>query len=174
MGRIAEKKEHVVSTVAYNNLTPKQKEFFDIYVQTRAINPIQKQLGWSWKDLSLVYSSVGVQKALKEYNENIQETSAYNAAVIVDKLWLEYNDQETPKNVKINILVMLGKHIGMWANTVSQKDKKTVGNTTYNIVNYGAVKEEIDKNKTEVEKVKDQELDIPEGVTLADYTETKQ
>jgi hypothetical protein len=155
---------------AYEALTPKQKEFFDLYVETRTIASVVRKLGWNTGDTLKVYQSVGVQAALAEHNENLKTTSHYNEAVIIDKLWFEYADPETPKNVKVQILVQLGKHIGMWANTTGATKEAGAKSVTYNIVNYAGIKQEIEKNIEEIEKVKDHEFDLPDGITITDYS----
>lgn len=155
----------------YDKLTPKQKEFFDLYIRYRSINPIVTQTGYFEKEVRRLYSSKGVQEALLEHNENLKETTYYNEAVIIDKLWCEYMDEKTPKNVKINVLVLLGKHIGMWANASRQKENKTNRSINYNVINYNNMKEEIEANKEAVEKAeKDMDLDIPKGITITEYS----
>lgn len=158
------------SLKAYEALTPRQREFFDLYIQTRTLTSVYTKLNWNSGDCLRVYQSVGVQEALKEHNENLKTSSQYNEAIIIDKLWYEYSDPDTPKNVKVQILVQLGKHIGMWANTTGASKETGTKSVTYNIVNYSGIKEEIDKNKEEVEKIKDQEFDIPDGITITDYS----
>lgn len=162
-------------TTAYDKLGPRQKKFFDVYVQTRTINSIAVEFNVKWYEANEVYCSPNFQKALKEYNANLEKYSVYNQAVIIDKLWLEYNDSATPKNVKVNILVMLGKHIGMWANQ-TKNQLETKGSVTYNIVNYSNVMEEIDKNKEAVDKEREavEQNDLPSGIEITSYGETLQ
>jgi hypothetical protein len=155
---------------AYEVLTDKQRQFFEEYTRTRTISSVASKFGWTAGDTLKVYQSVGVQAALAEHNENLKTTSQYNEGVIIDKLWLEYADPETPKNIKVQILVHLGKHIGMWANTTGTSKEAGVKSVTYNIVNYSGIKDEIEKNKEEVEKIKDYEFDLPDGITITDYS----
>lgn len=154
---------------AYENLTPKQKEFFDLYVETRTIHSLVKTFNVQEREARRVYGSKGFQEALAEHNDALKDVTMYNEAVIIDKLWHEYNDPETPKNVKVNVLVMLGKHIGMWANVTKKEETKNT--YTYNIVNYAQVKDEIEQNREEVERVKDEpEFDGIEGIEIIDYS----
>jgi hypothetical protein len=128
------------SSKAYEALTPKQKEFFDLYTQTRTIASVVSKTGWNSGDTLKVYQSVGVQAALAEHNENLKTTSQYNEGIIIDKLWFEYADPDTPKNIKVQILVQLGKHIGMWANSTGTSKEVGTKSVTYNIVNYSGIK----------------------------------
>jgi hypothetical protein len=154
---------------AYEKLTPKQKEFFDLYVNTRTIYSLAKTFNVLEREARRVYGSKGFQEALAEHNDQLKDVTMYNEAVIIDKLWNEYGDSETPKNVKVNILVMLGKHIGMWANTT--KKEETKNSYTYNVINYANVKDEIEKNKEEVDKAKDEpDFDGIDGVEIIDYS----
>jgi len=166
-----ELKRKPLSTEYYEKLGPRQKEFFDLYVKHRTLSAVQKKLDWTTRDTYKIFNSVTVQKALDEYNENIKTTSYYNEAVIIDELWKEYFIAKTSKD-RTNILVLLGKAIGMWSNlTQTNKDGSKV---TYNIVNYNNIKEEIDKNKEEVEKEKDKEINIPDGFEITNYDRTLQ
>ena len=164
-------KTQKVSQVEYNKLTEKQKKFFDEYVKHRAMEPTRKALDWWARECYDVYNSVGVQNALKEYNKNLEEYSLYNTAMIVNELWEQYRDSDTPKNVKIQILSLLGKHIGMWNNVVNERTKKGEQNTVnYTIINYADVKKEIEENKEEVEKVSKEDFNVPDGLTITDYS----
>jgi len=157
-----------ISQEYYEKLTDIQKEFFDSYVKHRTLNGVMHELNWKTRKVHDVYNAVGVQNALKEYNKNLEEYALYNTAVIVQELWEQYKDTSTPKNVKIQILSLLGKHIGMWNNAVQDKQGKQ-NTTNYTIINYADVQKEIKKNEKEIHEIS-QDFDVPEGIQLTDYS----
>lgn len=170
MYEVSTKREKIMSSMQEKTqaLTTKQQAFFDVYIKHRSIAKVIKELDITSNAAYSIYRSRNVQAALKEFNQDLQDKVVYDTATIIDKLWEEYADEETPKNVKVQILVWLGKHIGMWANSLStgDKDKSTV---TYNIVNYN-IEKEIEKNMGEVEKIIDTtELDLSTGIVITDY-----
>jgi hypothetical protein len=126
-------------------LKPKSKEVFDKYIELRSLWKVSQVLGIHPSEVYGFYNTIIFQTALKEYNEALLDKVSYNSAVIIDELWKLYNDDSTGNKSKIDILAMLGKHIGMWATQTKDNSKP---NIQYNIINY-----EIDKHKDEVEKV---------------------
>ena len=158
----------------YDKLTPRQRKHFDHYVENRSLSSMVTAFHSDIRAVKGVYNSKAFQLALKEHNELLKDKVMYTEAVVIDELWKRYNDGDSPPNVKVQVLVLLGKHIGMWANTSKTADKINQSHT-YNIVNYNEVKKEIEDNKEEVEKAKDDpDLDVPEGVQIVEYPETVQ
>ncbi len=159
----ANKKIKVGETV----LTQKQKQFLDLYVQHRSIDKVSRELGENSGNILQVYKSKGVQSALKEYNASLLDTIDYNAAVIIDELWKTYGQEGISHKDKINILTLLGKHIGMWAPKVpTESDGKP--SIQYNIVNYNNISTELEKNEKEV-KLLIEANDTPEGFEVLTY-----
>ena len=148
----------------YEKLTDRQKKVFNSYIKTRTLHQTAIDLDMNEGDLSRVYQSDNFQLALSEYNNSIADKVGYNAAVIIDKLWGLYNDEDVPNKEKINILVLLGKHIGMWANAVREKDAKA--SIQYNIVNYNGVREEIQVHAQEIKQV---ENETPAGFKILEF-----
>lgn len=152
---------------AIEKLKPKSKEVFDKYVELRSLWKVGQVLGLQSNEVYTFYNTAIFQTALKEYNESLLDKVNYNSAVIIDELWKLYNDDTTGNKSKIDILAMLGKHIGMWATQVKDNSKP---NIQYNIINY-----EIEKNKVEVEKVINAPIqesdDTPLGFEVISYNE---
>ena len=74
------------------------------------------------------------------------------------------------KAARINALVWIGKHIGMWQEKQEQeKDTKP----TINIVQYGVSQKEAEKelNRPEVVNKKD-DVTLPEGVIITSYEDS--
>lgn len=153
------------SLKSYEKLTPKQKKFFDLYIEARSLVSITKLPDWDTRDVYNVYNSRGIKNALKEHNETLKSTALYDETVIIDKLWKEYSDPDTPKNVKVNILIMLGKHIGMWATTTRNQG---TGDVTYNVINYSAVEKPGVSPKEITEEVK---TNLPKNIEIVEYNE---
>ena len=151
---------------ALDKLKPKSKEIFDKYIELRSLWKVSKVLDLTSGDVYSAYNTNAFQTALKEYNEALLDKVSYNEAVVIDELWKLYNDDATGNKSKIDILAMLGKHIGMWATQTKDNSKP---NIQYNIINY-----EISQNQEEVEKVITSEAlesDVPTGFKIIEYTE---
>lgn len=150
---------------AIAKLKPKSKEVFDKYIELRSLWKVGQLLNLPYSEIHSFYNTTVFQTALKEYNEALLDKVSYNSAVIIDELWKLYNDESTGNKSKIDILAMLGKHIGMWATQAKDNSKP---NIQYNIINY-----EIEKNKDEVEKVINApvvEDDTPQGFEVISYS----
>lgn len=148
-------------------LTEKQKRVFDSYIQTRSIDKTARELELNNWDCTEVYNSKNFQIALREYNDQMMDKVAYNAAVIIDELWKTYGSEGISHKEKINILTLLGKHIGMWASTSRQDDAKP--SIQYNIVNYNNITGEIEKHEKEVKAELIENNDTPEGFKVLTY-----
>lgn len=147
-------------------LTEKQKRVFDSYIVTRSIDKTARELEIAPWDCYEVYGSKNFQLAIKEYNADMLDKVAYNSAVIIDELWKTYGSDGIAHRDKINILTLLGKHIGMWA--TQAKDPNAKASVQYNIVNYNNITGEIQKHEQEViaNVVED---DTPEGFKILTY-----
>jgi len=150
-------------------LTEKQRVVFDSYIKYRSLDKVATEIGDTSLNVLSVYRSNKFQLALKEYNASILDKVNYNTAVIIDELWKTYHQEGINHKDKIAILTLLGKHIGMWANTVKDQSKPSV---QYNIVNYNhGIPEEIKKHEKEIEAQVIEESSIPEGFEIATYGE---
>lgn len=150
-------------------LTEKQKRVFDSYIETRSIDKTARELEIAYWDCLEVYNSKNFQLAIREYNEEMLDKVAYNSAVIIDELWKTYGSEGIAHKDKINILTLLGKHIGMWATQAKDPNAKT--NVQYNIVNYNSITGEIQKHEQEIiaNVVED---DTPEGFKILTFDRT--
>lgn len=152
---------------AFDKLTEKQRKAFDIYVIDRSVNAVADKLEWSWRDTSNVIKSVGVQKAIKEHNEQIKDQMLYNEAVVIDRMWALYAEEETPANVKAQLLQNLGKHIGMFGvNAKAEAAALARPPATFNIINYAGAHEQIEKT---VEKAVEDADTAVKGFEIQSY-----
>jgi hypothetical protein len=159
--RLVEKKTGMAA------LTERQKTIFDSYVQTRSLDKTAKELELNVGDVWRVHRSPAFQNALKEYNKELLDVVDYNAAVIIDELWKLYGQEATGAKEKVNILTLLGKHIGMWATKAPTADdgKPSI---QYNIVNYHGIVNEIERNEKEVRPLIESN-DAPQGFEVLSY-----
>ena len=164
---MASVKRLVEKKVGMAALTERQRTIFDSYVQTRSLDKTAKELDLNVGDVWRVHRSPAFQNALKEYNKELLNIVDYNAAVIIDELWKLYGQGDTGAKEKVNILTLLGKHIGMWANKVPTTDdgKPTI---QYNIVNYHGIVNEIERNEKEVRPLIENS-DTPTGFEVLTY-----
>lgn len=157
-------------------LTDLQERFVDYFVGESLFNPIEayNRAGYSksGKPYIAAMRVLGSKAVIRAIHNRLSESSFWiNEDAIVKQLW---HEALTAKNdgARINALVWLGKHIGMW----QDKKEDGTGNVTYNIVNYGVDKDEVVKTieaTPEVEKQKDK-VQLPEGVAVLSYSKDKQ
>lgn len=153
---------------SYANLSQQQKSIFDSYIENRSISGVARELGLNKGIVHRQFNSAVFQLALTDFNKQLADKVTYNAATIIDKLWFEYSDPDTPKAVKVQILIHLGKYIGMWNTNNNDKGPATV---QYNIVNYNNLTNEIDKNKDAIDvELSKEPDDTPEGVELLTFS----
>ena len=114
-----------------------------------------------------------IQKAITKRLAKRKEAFWIKEDIILKKLWEEATntDRGSSHAARINALVWLGKHLGMWQERIPVSEESQI---TYNVINYsdnGQLKEKIvdkiEENKEEVEQQKDESL--PEGIVLLDY-----
>lgn len=92
--------------------------------------------------------------------------------VIIKQLWKEATDygDKSSQSARINALVWIGKHIGMWAEKQAETDNKPI----INITNYGVPEAEFKKAVKETDAEKEVEnVKLPEGIQLLDYSEER-
>jgi hypothetical protein len=153
--------------VGTTTLTENQKEVLESYVKHRSIERVARELDKNPGEVLNTYRSKSFQLALKEYNDSILDTIDYNPAVIIDQLWQTYGQEGISHKDKINILTLLGKHIGMWSPKVpTEGDGKP--SIQYNIVNYHGISAEIEKNEKEVKPLIESSS-VPEGFEVTIY-----
>jgi hypothetical protein len=164
---VASAKRLVEKKVGIAALTEKQKIVFDSYIQTRSIDKTARELGQNVGNVWQTYRTATFQNALKEYNEALLDAIDYNAAVIIDELWKVYGQEGIGAKEKVNILTLLGKHIGMWATKAPTADdgKPSI---QYNIVNYHGIVNEIERNEKEVRPLIENN-DAPQGFEVLSY-----
>lgn len=156
----------------YSKLMASSKKVFDSYIETRSLEKTIRDLKVDRRNTFKQFKNKNFQATLSAYNKELASKVVYDKAVIIDELWKKYGSEGISVKDATSILVLLGKEIGMW-NTDYKHQAKT-GNVTYNIVNYSGIKDEIEKNKeaVEEEKKRQEELNIPDGIQITDYSDT--
>jgi len=158
-------------------LTQKQEDFVDAFIESN-FDPVQafKAAGYSDSSGKWMYQKAIEQlrkpvivNAIKERLTKASPAHWITEDQIISKLWKEATDygSKSSQAARINALVWIGKHFGMFQEKQKQEEKEV----TYNIINYSDY-EQIQKevNKPEVLEHKDKVV-LPEGVVLADYSD---
>lgn len=117
-----------------------------------------------------------VLKAIKERLEERKASFWLTEDVILQKLWEEANrtDKGSSHAARIQALVLLGKHIGMWQDKVKAYEESS--NVTYNIIQYNQepLKEKVVAAIEDHKITKDQADSIESfGINLTNYNEDK-
>lgn len=160
------------------NLTELQEAFVDAFLGEALFDPLK------------AYNLAGYAESMKPYNEAMrvlrskavahhihkrlaeQDTDYWiNESAVVQRLWKEAIDESrgSSQAARINALVWVGKHLGMWQDKKdSQEDKQPI----IQITNYGLDKQKVEKelNRPEVVEQKDK-VSLPEGIVVANYAE---
>lgn len=160
-------------------LNPQQELFVEAFCSSPTFNATQaaKDAGYSETSAHIrgpkLLQNPRVQKAIDKRLEKRKTAFWLKENTVLEKLWEEAT--RTAGNAshaaRINALVWLGKHIGMWREKVEETEEAKI---TYNVINYsdggelkGKVNKLVEENKEEVEENKNKEL--PEGVVLLNY-----
>lgn len=160
-------------------LTEKQTLFVDAFLSDECmLDPIKAYEAAGYADSFNKYSEamkvLNSKTVVREINRRMGELDTafwINEKVIIKKLWEEATKQGmgSSQAARINALVWIGKHIGMWKDKVETQEDKT---PTIQVINYGMNEKEVKKelNKPEVVEQKDK-ISLPEGVIVLDYSE---
>lgn len=159
-------------------LTEKQEAFVDAFLsEENLFNPIRAYLAAGYAPNANNYREamkvLNKKVVVREINRRMGELDTafwINEKVIVRKLWEEATREGmgSSQAARINALVWIGKHIGMW------KEKSEERDTTpqIQIIQYGMDGEKVEKelNRKEVVEQKDS-VKLPEGVVLTSYSD---
>ena len=158
-------------------LTQKRRDFVNAYVGPAnfSVGEAAKIAGYS--DRSEGYKALKdpeVQELVKEATTFAQETTWLSQNKILEKLWEEAHKegQGCTQAARIQALVHLGKHIGMW----QEKTEEREAQITYNIINYNSnaddpevtdsqIKQAIEDKREEVEAA----AQLPSDIVITDY-----
>lgn len=161
-------------------LTEMQSKFIDEFLGDCLFDPVK------------AYYAAGYAESFKPYAESMRILSSkvvihhlhkrmaemdtkfwLNEDAVIRRLWKEATDESrgTSQAARINALVWIGKHIGMWQEKVaSQEEKQPI----IQITNYGLDEQKVktELNRPEVVEQRDK-VSLPEGVLVTDYSEEK-
>lgn len=178
---ITEKKDpRKYSRPEFRKLTELEEAFVDAYVGEANFDAVKAYslAGYAYSsrpftDAANVLRRVHVIRAIREALESSAKYQWITEDVIIQRLWKEAtNDKKgSTQAARINALVWIGKHLGMW-----QERKEETGDKKpeIQIVNYQIPRDQLEKELTrpEVEKVA-QKNNLPEGVVIHDYDSDK-
>ena len=159
-------------------LTELQDRFVESFLGDSLFDPVKAYYAAGYAESFKPYaeamrilSSQAVVNAIHKRMAAMDTKFWLNEDAVIRRLWKEATDEGrgTSQAARINALVWIGKHIGMWQDKVeSQEDKQPI----INITNYGLDEQRVktELNRPEVVEQKDK-VALPEGVLVTDYSE---
>ena len=155
-------------------LTEKQELFVEAFVGECEFDAISAYKAAGYNNNMKLYSAamrvLASEPVKREIHKRLHESTFWlNESAVIDRLWKE-GTTANAASARINALVWVGKHLGMW----KEKEEKEVENT-YNIINYSAPRETMIKDIENSPKVVEQKdkVSLPEGVSVLSYKEPK-
>lgn len=161
-------------------LTEKEELFVESFIGDGRFDPLKayEAAGYSYtykpySEAMTILKRPAVIREITERIANPQGTPWINKGTIVQRLWEEATKEGRGSTHagRINALVWIGKHLGMWQDKEAEKEKET----SIQIIQYGVPEEKMKEtieNIPEVEKKKDS-VKLPEGVVVVDYNDGK-
>lgn len=157
-------------------LTEKQEKFIEYFLGECHLDPIKAYDAAGYAHTYNKYSEamkiLNSDSVVREINQRMADKdTAYwiNDNIIVKKLWEEATDysERSTQAARINALVWIGKHIGMWQ---EKKEEEKDTRPVIQITNYGVPEEKFkeEASKPEVER-EIENVRLPEGVQILDY-----
>lgn len=158
-------------------LTTMQEAFVDAFIETNfdvikafeAAGYRDSQSNFRFQAAIRLLKTKAISEAIQERLTNATPAHWITEDIVINKLWREATDygKGSSQAARINALVWIGKHFGMFA----EKKTSEESDVTYNIINYAVPKEQMEKeiNKPEVLEHKDDDVVLPEGVLIKDY-----
>ena len=161
-------------------ITEKQVKFVEAFLGDCYFDPLKayKAAGYSQNTYNMYSEAMNVlhsNAVSREINRRMAEKdTAYwiSDNIIIKQLWKEATDygDKSSQAARINALVWIGKHIGMWAEKQQEVDTKPV----IHITNYGVPEAEFKKAVKDTDAEKEVEnVQLPEGIQVLDYSEER-
>lgn len=160
-------------------LTELQEKFVDAFLGDCHLDPIKAYdaAGYAhsmqkYTEAMKILNSKAVSREINKRMADKDTSFWINENLIIKKLWAEATDygQKSSQAARINALVWIGKHIGMWQEKQeAEKDTRPV----INITQYGVDQKKAEKelSRPEVVKKKD-DVTLPEGVIITSYEDS--
>ena len=126
-------------------LTEKQKKFVTFYCTSASGDAVQaaRQAGYGKtvceQATAKFMSNHKILDAINDHRDGVAEISLFGEEQIMKKLWEEANfyEEGATHAGRINALVWLGKHMGMFDTNKKSANAVQGGGATYNIIQYG-------------------------------------
>lgn len=159
-------------------MTQLQERFVEAFLGEAYFDPIKayELAGYAmngynkYTDSMKILHSDAVTREINQRMANKDTAYWISDNVIIKQLWKEATDygDRSSQAARINALVWIGKHIGMWQEKQQEIDTKPV----INITNYGVPEEEFKKrvSNPEVEEQRNN-VELPEGIIVQDYSQ---
>lgn len=163
-------------------LTELQERFVDAFLSEECMfDPIKAfdaaGYAYSMNKYSEAMKVLNSDAVVREINQRMaQLDTAYwiNEQIIIKQLWKEAIDKgnNSTQSARINALVWIGKHIGMWQ---EKREEAKESQPTIKIVQYGIDQDKF-KQEIETKEVEDtaKDISLPEGITVLNYNDGDQ
>ncbi len=156
-----------------DDLPPKQRRYVELYTGPGRGNATQcaKDAGYRPGASIELMKNEKILNAIMEQNDLQRKQMFYVEQDILEALWTEAQKEGkgTSQNGRIQALVYLGKHIGMWDDKSKAlkeaQEKRDQGGITYNIINFSDEKKTELENKV-IEAVEDNRADVEKSISL--------
>ena len=160
-------------------MTQLQERFVEAFLGEAYFDPIKayELAGYAMNGYNKYTDSMKIlhsDAVTREINQRmVNKDTAYwiSDNVIIKQLWKEATDygDRSSQAARINALVWIGKHIGMWKEKVQADEEQK---PTIQIINYGLPVDKVQEELNRPEVVKEsQKISLPEGVIIASYAE---
>jgi hypothetical protein len=160
-------------------LTQKQEDFVDAFIEYdfdpvkayQAAGYFDNTGKWSYHKALETLSKPVVVQAIKERLTKSAPSHWMSEDIIIKKLWKEATDYsgKSSQPARINALVWIGKHFGMFQEKQKQEEKAAM----INIVNYSIPREQVVK-AIQTPEVLEAAQKLPEGLLIQNYGEALQ
>lgn len=153
-------------------LTELEEAFVTSFIGDAEFNPVMAWKAAGYQGSSHIYSAamkvLSRERVRRAIHQRMNDSTFWiNEGAVIDRLWKEGMEARTA-SARVNALVWVGKHLGMWKEK-TQEDSQI----TYNVVNYNTPKDDMVKTieaQPEVEDSRDKAV-LPEGVALVSFAE---
>lgn len=152
-------------------LTAKQEAFVEAFCGEAMFDPLKAYRIAGYATGKMNYSgamNVLKSEAVIRAVHNRMNTSTFwiNEGVIINRLF-EEGITASNASARINALVWVGKHIGMWKDKAGEAE----GGNTYNIINYATPEPVMQKTIEEVPQIEEKrdKVALPEGVQVLKF-----
>lgn len=154
-------KSHSISSSCYA-FTPEEERYIELAtISTRTRLDIVKEIWPNIKNqvakVTKLNKNSKIQKEIQRRQEINKFRVPYDESYIIEKLMKEVENEDNRGSERIQAIVWLGKHIGMFKEKEVKEQSST---TTYNIINYSPQDKKIEKVVKENKRLIEEQISL--------------